>query len=122
MSLSMIPSYEAFFAPTLRALEQGSQPLEALARQVADALSLDQGQRLEVVVYDGEPVYLARTRMALKELVGAELVVTEGNVKTLTARGQERLSKDLVPRSIAELEDEPAYVEYRSRQLARRGA
>lgn len=115
----MLPSYEVFLAPTLLALEHAVEP-DAVAERVADALGLDETARAEIIAYDGEPAYVARTRMALKALGHAGLVKVAGRDLDLTQAGRAALPTP--PTSAEQLERYPEYSAYRARHLARRGA
>ncbi|MEL6185456.1 MAG: hypothetical protein AAFU79_12605 [Myxococcota bacterium] len=116
----MVPDFEAFFAPLLRALTSAARSVEALAEDCADSLGLDAASRADTIAYDGRPTYVARTQMALQELSHAGLSRLDAEGYALTEAGGEAASAP--PRDRAALEQYPSYRAYRERHLARRGA
>lgn len=102
----------------MEAMRAGDVSLSAIAARAADRLKLSQKERAEVVTYDKEALFVARTRLALVDLQHAELVQLQDDGYRLTESG-EAWSE---PVTLEALNSVEAYASYRSRRLARRGA
>jgi ribosomal protein S19E (S16A) len=120
----MLPSYERFMRPILRALpDDGALSHAELAAASGRALDLPASVAAERVAWDGMPALEARVRKSVIDLEMAGLVVRRDDGVAITPDG--RAARDAIPEapSLEQLESQfPAYAAYREQFRQRRGA